>query len=112
MKDQKIKQKGWRIGLADKITVDPGELSDITSKIQSVISELESSYSSLQTITGSEYYVEGMAQGQVALFNVVTVRMEELISHYARLGEYVTYAGETFVELDQSVSSDIKSKEK
>ncbi|OJG63922.1 hypothetical protein RV09_GL001891 [Enterococcus moraviensis] len=56
--------------------------------------------------------MEGMAQGQVALFNVVTVRMEELISHYARLGEYVTYAGETFVELDQSVSSDIKSKEK
>ncbi|MCA5014414.1 MULTISPECIES: hypothetical protein [unclassified Enterococcus] len=98
--------------MTDKITVDPGELSGITGQLQTVIDELESSYNALQNIIGSEYYVEGLAQGQVGLFSIVTVRMEELISHYSRLQEYVTYAGETFVELDRSVSSDIKSKGK
>ena len=47
--------------MTDKITVDPGELSGITGQLQTVIDELESSYNALQNITGSEYYVEGLA---------------------------------------------------
>lgn len=91
--------------------MNASELSSITSTIESVISELESSYSSLQSILSTEYYVDGQAKGQVSMFNTVSVRMDELISHYARLKEYVSFAGETFVELDQSISTDIKTKD-
>lgn len=97
--------------MSNKITVNASELNSITATLDTIIAELESSYDSLQSILSTEYYVDGQAKGQVAMFTTVSVRMDELISHYARLKEYVSFAGQTFVELDQSISNDINTKE-
>lgn len=87
-------------------------MSGITSNIASIINDLEAAYSSIQKINTTEYYIDGLAKGQVSVFAIADARMEELIAHYARLQEYVTYAGETFVEMDQAIGQGIATKEK
>ncbi|WP_321386945.1 hypothetical protein [uncultured Enterococcus sp.] len=98
--------------MADKVIVNADELTSITSNLESIINDLDAAYSSIQKINTTEYYIEGMAKGQVSIFTIADARMDELIAHYARLQEYVTYAGETFVEMDQSMGKDIAAKEK
>lgn len=87
-------------------------MSGITSDIESIINDLEAANSSLQSIVATEYYKDGLAKGQVGMFSIAGVRVEELIGHYARLQEYVTYAGETFVEMDHTIGKSIAANEK
>ncbi|MBP1040973.1 hypothetical protein I6N95_08155 [Vagococcus sp. BWB3-3] len=95
--------------MTGKITVKASELSSITSELESVISELESSHEALKKILANEYYLEGQAKGLVGMFAVTSVRLNELIAHYTRLKEYVSFAGETFVEVDSSISQTIQT---
>ena len=96
--------------MADKIVVNPTELTGITSSIQSIIQELVAVSETLTSIQGASYYLEGEAKGQVGMFGVTSARMDELISHYERLSSYVAFASETIVEVDQSISRSVDEK--